>query len=149
MIFDCDVTGSSASGWSVTYSPCFICALRGSSVELSSMYTFPSTETLKRTVWHLHWPADRQEPISIESSYHNHVEYSRGKHWLKSTLRIRDLKETDSKEYFFRILTHSNRFSGTPGIHVSVTGNWVHSKEQSTKPSHHMITVLSGDSSIK
>lgn len=123
--------------WSVTYNTCSICALRGSSVELSSTFEFPHGETLKGTVWHVYWPAGRGEPtcISKDTSYHNRVKNHT--HERQSTLTIRDLRDSDSRMYHFRILTHSNRFSGVPGIQVSVTGNWARSQGQNTKPPHH------------
>ncbi|XP_041959764.1 B-cell receptor CD22-like isoform X3 [Alosa sapidissima] len=108
--------------WRVLYRPPFICALIGSSVDLLSTYTYPSSETLHSVVWHVGRQAT-EEPVNItnEPFYRNRTEYLT--HSLtSSTLRIRDLREGDSREYRFWFFTHKNRFTGVPGIHLSVTG---------------------------
>ncbi|XP_041959763.1 Fc receptor-like protein 5 isoform X2 [Alosa sapidissima] len=94
----------------------------GSSVDLLSTYTYPSSETLHSVVWHVGRQAT-EEPVNItnEPFYRNRTEYLT--HSLtSSTLRIRDLREGDSREYRFWFFTHKNRFTGVPGIHLSVTG---------------------------
>ncbi|XP_063065290.1 B-cell receptor CD22-like [Engraulis encrasicolus] len=131
--------------WSVHYPPSTsVCALKGATVELNATCTYPSSHVLTDTLWHLTWPK-HGEPTNISRlpEYSNRVEcvwytpkvqtkwsHVRGSNvkvcGAQSTLRIRDVKKSDSREYLFRIHTRSShnkgeKYSGSPGVTLSVT----------------------------
>ena len=70
------------------------------------------------------------EPTNITQlpSYSNRVEYIK-RPLGSSTLRIRDLIQSDSTVYRFRFFTSlDGKYTGQPGIKLSVTGNYAHSR---------------------
>ncbi|XP_030638758.1 sialoadhesin-like [Chanos chanos] len=109
--------------WSITYSHENICALRGSSVDLSCSYTYPAWHTVTTTLWYNTWqywvePTD----LSLDEDYEGRVEF-RGDKKSDCTLRIRDLRESDARNYKFRFLTNQKGgvYSGTSGVSLSIT----------------------------
>ncbi|XP_030638759.1 B-cell receptor CD22-like [Chanos chanos] len=117
------VTGIGKSCWSVTYRQKNICALRGSSVDLSCSYTYPAWHTVTTTLWFNTWqywvePTD----LSLDEDYEGRVEF-RGDKKSDCTLRIRDLRESDARNYKFRFLTNQEegKYSGTSGVSLSIT----------------------------
>ncbi|XP_073330598.1 sialoadhesin-like [Pagrus major] len=112
--------------WGVTYSSTEICALKGSTVEINCTYTYPSridggdTE-VKETFWFTKLSGNQPVDLSTDSDYQGRVEYSC---YEKScTLRITDLRESDSAEYKFRFITNqpAGRYTGSPGVTLRVT----------------------------
>ncbi|XP_073330147.1 sialoadhesin-like [Pagrus major] len=112
--------------WGVTYSSTEICALKGSTVEISCTYTYPSridggdTE-VKETFWFTKLSGNQSVDLSTDSDYQGRVEYSC---YEKScTLRITDLRESDSAEYKFSFITNQpgGRYTGSPGVTLRVT----------------------------
>nr|XP_023999277.1 uncharacterized protein LOC112076850 [Salvelinus alpinus] len=110
-------------GWSVTYTPQRICALRGSTVDLTCSYTYPSG-TVTKTLWFTEWgtgvePAD----IGQDTEYAGRLEYHGDKE-KDCTLRITDLRESDSATYRFRCITdqEGGTYTGKLGVNLSVTG---------------------------
>ncbi|XP_034062779.1 B-cell receptor CD22-like isoform X2 [Gymnodraco acuticeps] len=112
-------------GWGVTYSSTEICAVKGSTVEISCSYTYPSTwegsvNTVKKTFW---FKQKDGEPVDLTtvSEYAGRVEYLCENNIC--TLRIRNLSESDSAEYRFRIETNQagGTYSGSPGVTLSLT----------------------------
>ncbi|XP_030638754.1 sialoadhesin-like [Chanos chanos] len=117
------VTGIEKRCWSVTYNHENICALRGSSVDLSCSYTYPAWHTVTTTLWFNKWqywvePTD----LSLDEDYEGRVEF-RGDKKSDCTLRIRDLRESDARNYKFRFLTNQEggKYSGANGVSLSIT----------------------------
>uniref|UniRef100_A0A669D9Z8 Ig-like domain-containing protein n=1 Tax=Oreochromis niloticus TaxID=8128 RepID=A0A669D9Z8_ORENI len=102
----------------VNYSNRSICAVKGSSVDISSTYN--SYESLiQSTSW---FRSGRgSEDLREDSQYAGRVELietERG----RSTLRIRDLTESDSAQYHFKFKTQSFEWkSSLPGTTLTVT----------------------------
>ncbi|XP_026091210.1 uncharacterized protein LOC113064573 [Carassius auratus] len=61
-------------------------------------------------------PGDLKD-LREEHQFSGRVEY------VENKLRIKELKISDSGEYRFRIITNLNRYSGSPGVILTVTGN--------------------------
>nr|XP_024003513.1 uncharacterized protein LOC111953563 [Salvelinus alpinus] len=112
-------------GWSVTYTTQSICALKGSTVELSCSYTYPSGHTITTTFWFTKMERKGKEPDSLgqDPEYAGRLEYH-GDKKKDCTLRITDLRESDSATYKFRFITDKSggRYYGDPGVTLSVTG---------------------------
>ncbi len=111
---------------SVTYTERSICVLNGSSVDISCMYRSYGSITSK--LWlsserSLQWQNPSQpEDLRNDSQYAGRVqvlETERG----RSTLRITDLRESDSAQYHFKFKTGSFEWrSSLPGTALTVTG---------------------------
>uniref|UniRef100_A0A8C7P7H3 B-cell receptor CD22 n=1 Tax=Oncorhynchus mykiss TaxID=8022 RepID=A0A8C7P7H3_ONCMY len=111
-------------GWSVTYTPQSICTLKGSTVEMSCSYTYPSGYIVTSTFWFTKNDAEGN-PVSLsdDADYKARVTYHKDNK-NDCTLRITDLRESDSATYKFRFITDQTggRFTGSPGVTLSVTG---------------------------
>ena len=117
--------------WAVTYPSSNICALRGSTVEIRCNYKYPYANTVEKKLW---FTNIHNEPVDLkdDTDYTGRVEYSCVENsclWGYSsctgtcTLRIKDLRQSDSAEYKFRITTNNGgAYSGDPGVKLSVTG---------------------------
>ncbi|XP_035282757.1 B-cell receptor CD22-like [Anguilla anguilla] len=113
----------SQSGWGVTYTPERICALKGSSVDMSCTYSYPTSHTVQKTFWFIHWNKPQEhEDLSQTPEYSDRVEYLGNKN-SDCTFRIKHLRETDSKTYKFRFLTDCDRgkYTGEPGVTLAIT----------------------------
>nr|XP_023998075.1 uncharacterized protein LOC112075285 [Salvelinus alpinus] len=111
------------NGWSVTYTTQSICALRGSTVEMSCSYTYPIGHKVTTTFWFTKWGTGVEpKDLGQVPEYTGRLEY----HGVKEkdcTLKITDLRERDSAEYKFRFKTDQNgKYIGDPGVTLSVTG---------------------------
>ncbi|XP_045061198.1 B-cell receptor CD22 [Coregonus clupeaformis] len=109
-------------GWSVTYTPQSICTLKGSTVELSCSYTYPSG-TVTTTFWFTKmYAVENYVSLSDDPDYKGRVTYRSDKKNVH-TLTITDLRESDSATYKFRLITDQTggRYTGDPGVTLSVT----------------------------
>ncbi|XP_039469514.1 B-cell receptor CD22-like isoform X2 [Oreochromis aureus] len=102
----------------VNYSNRSICAVKGSSVDISSTYNSYESP-IQSTSWFR--SGHGSEDLREDSQYAGRVEVietERG----RSTLRIRDLTESDSAEYHFKFNTQSFEWgSSLPGTTLTVT----------------------------
>ncbi|XP_038834488.1 uncharacterized protein LOC120032455 [Salvelinus namaycush] len=104
-------------GWRVKYTTQSICALKGSTVEMSCSYTYPSGYTVTTTFWFTKIVNLRDDP-----DYKGRVTY-RSDTTNGHTLKITDLRESDSAEYKFKFITDQTggKYSGDPGVTLSFT----------------------------
>ncbi|XP_036804963.1 B-cell receptor CD22-like [Oncorhynchus mykiss] len=106
----------------VTYTHQSICALKGSTVDISCFYTHPSWHNVTEVSWFSKWESGVTTDLSLNPEYADRVEYHRQTE-KDSTLRITDLRESDSTEYKFRFTTDEARWGYSfPGTTLSVTG---------------------------
>ncbi|XP_078022591.1 sialoadhesin-like isoform X1 [Epinephelus lanceolatus] len=116
------------NGWGVTYSPTKICAVKGSTVEIHCSYTYPSRiygphATVEKTFWFAEVNGRDRVDLTTDPQYSGRVQYDCDKIRNYCTLRITDLRESDSAEYKFMFITnHPNVYTGSPGVTLSVTG---------------------------
>ncbi|XP_070684111.1 cell adhesion molecule CEACAM5-like [Pempheris klunzingeri] len=112
--------------WGVTYTSTNICALKGSSVELRCTYRHPSrmngrVTVVQKTFWFTKMGGSEPVDPSTDAEYagrvQNHCDMN------SCTLRITDLRESDSAEYKFRFITNQpgGKFFGSPGVTLTVT----------------------------
>uniref|UniRef100_A0AAZ3RBY2 Ig-like domain-containing protein n=1 Tax=Oncorhynchus tshawytscha TaxID=74940 RepID=A0AAZ3RBY2_ONCTS len=111
------------NGWSVTYTTQSICTLKGSTVEMSCSYTYPSGYIVTSTFWFITNNAEGN-PVSLsgDPDYKGRVMYHRDKK-NGHTLTITDLRESDSATYMFSFITDQTRgrYPVSPGVTLSVT----------------------------
>ncbi|KAM9363783.1 B-cell receptor CD22-like [Symphorus nematophorus] len=110
---------------------------------MSCRYTYPvringHETTVKETFWFTKLSGNEAVDLRTDSQYAGRVQYSC---YEKScTLRITDLRESDSAEYKFRFITNQEggRYTGSPGVTLSVTDSFscaVKGCEDSPSPS--------------
>ncbi|XP_064809690.1 B-cell receptor CD22-like [Oncorhynchus masou masou] len=105
--------------WSVTYTHQKICALKGSTVDISCSYTYPSYHEIKQAFWFTKWSGLEAEDLSSVPGYEGHIEYLGDKE-SDCTLRITHLRLNDSAGFRFRFITSGGKFSGSP-VSLTVT----------------------------
>ncbi|XP_071219332.1 sialoadhesin-like [Salvelinus alpinus] len=105
--------------WSVTYTHQSICALKGSTVNISCSYTYPSYHEIKQAFWFTKWSGMEAEDLSSVPGYEGHIEYLGDKE-SNCTLRITDLRLSDSAGYRFRFITSGGKYIGSP-VSLTVT----------------------------
>ncbi|XP_029594760.1 uncharacterized protein LOC115177904 [Salmo trutta] len=106
--------------WSVTYTHQSICVLKGSTVDISCSYTYPSYHEIKKAFWFTKWSGMEAEDLNSVPGYEGHIEYI-GDKKSDCTLRITDLRLRDSAGYRFRFITsgEKGRYYGDPGVTLS------------------------------
>ncbi|XP_071245894.1 sialic acid-binding Ig-like lectin 14 [Salvelinus alpinus] len=110
-------------GWSVTYTTQNICALKGSSVDLTCSYTYPRGHKVTSSFWFTKMETGVEpEDIGQDPEYAGRLEYH-GDKKKDCTLRITDLRERDSATYKFRFITDQTggRYYEDSGVTLSVT----------------------------
>ncbi|XP_051242298.1 B-cell receptor CD22-like isoform X5 [Dicentrarchus labrax] len=112
--------------WPVTYSSTEICALKGSTVDIRCTYRYPSRiygrdTTVEKTSWFTKVNGNEFVDLRTDSEYSGRVQYHCDNNIC--TLRITDLRESDSAEYKFRFITNQpgGRYTGSPGVTLLVT----------------------------
>ncbi|KAI4796526.1 hypothetical protein KUCAC02_026913 [Chaenocephalus aceratus] len=101
--------------WIVICSSIEICAVKGSTVEIRCSHTVPYRV---ETFWFTKLEGREPVDVTTDSEYAGRVEDRCGNN--RCTLRIRNLRESDSAEYRFRITTSQVKYSGPP-VTLSVT----------------------------
>ncbi|ROL40725.1 Vitellogenin [Anabarilius grahami] len=133
------VTGISKDRcWDVTYTSRRVCALMGSTVDISCTYSHPSDYTVNKTFWHYNRPGDFKD-LREKRQFAGRVEY------VGNTLRIKELKMNDSGEYRLRIITDTTKgtYSGTPGVILTVTDTMVTSSPNIISERQEVILICS------
>ncbi|XP_029283165.1 B-cell receptor CD22-like isoform X2 [Cottoperca gobio] len=116
------------SDWGVTYTSAEICAAKGSSVDMSCTYRYPTSKDGIQTYsivtqhfWHLQ---KNLKDLSELPKYSGHVTYPcSSERENVCCLRITNLTESDSAEYMFRFITNQpgGSWSGVPGVKLTVS----------------------------
>ncbi|XP_033985969.1 B-cell receptor CD22-like [Trematomus bernacchii] len=114
-------------GWGVAYTSTEICAVKGSTVEMRCSYKYPSTisgrvNRVEKIFWFTKWKGGERVDLTTDPEYAGRVEDLCENNIC--TLRIRNLTESDSAEYKFRIETNQEggTFTGSHGVSLNVTG---------------------------
>ncbi|XP_053274886.1 uncharacterized protein LOC128436950 isoform X2 [Pleuronectes platessa] len=114
------------NGWDVSYTSTEICAFRGSTVDITCTYTYPSTfnnhdTTVQETFWFIKESNGIHVDLRTDPEYSGRVENLCGNN--KCTLRISNLRESDSAVYKFRFTTKqpTGSLTGSAGVTLSVT----------------------------
>uniref|UniRef100_A0A3Q3KTJ6 B-cell receptor CD22 n=1 Tax=Mastacembelus armatus TaxID=205130 RepID=A0A3Q3KTJ6_9TELE len=117
----CVTVVQAQDGWGVTYTATDICAIKGSTVNISCTYTYPSNVRVQETFWFTKGTNTDPVDLKTQSEYSGRVQYQcKDK---TCTLTIRDLRDTDSAQYKFRFITNqqSGHYTGSPGVTLTVT----------------------------
>ncbi|XP_053274728.1 sialoadhesin isoform X2 [Pleuronectes platessa] len=132
----------SQNGWDVSYTSTEICAFRGSTVDINCTYTYPSRlnhldTTVQETFWFIKESNGIHVDLRTDPEYSGRVENLCGNN--KCTLRISNLRESDSAVYKFRFTTNqpTGSLTGSAGVTLSVTDPQlqVHVRRSTANPS--------------
>uniref|UniRef100_A0A8C9S7Y6 Ig-like domain-containing protein n=1 Tax=Scleropages formosus TaxID=113540 RepID=A0A8C9S7Y6_SCLFO len=115
----------------VTYYDQQICASKGSSVIIPCSYHYPTGQRVKETFW-TNKRKRNKDPVDLKQDqhYHDRVTYL-GDNSKNCTLRIENVEKSDSATYWFRLVTHGEKWIGEPGVTLSVTDLQVEKSQQS------------------
>ncbi|KAL7833922.1 hypothetical protein AOLI_G00288820 [Acnodon oligacanthus] len=107
--------------WGVTHTPEHVCALKGSSVDLSCSYKHPAEHTVTELVWFVKKQVDA-EPVNVreDEEYQGRVQYRQSSQ-NDCSMRINQLRERDAQTYRFRFHTDGGEYTGQQGVTLSVT----------------------------
>ncbi|XP_033985843.1 uncharacterized protein LOC117482007 [Trematomus bernacchii] len=115
--------------WGGNYTSSEVYAVKGSTVEINCTYTYPSRikgsqNKVNKTFWFIENSDGEPVDMTTVSEYAGRVE-DRCENNI-CTLRIKNLTESDSAEYKFRIITTLDKYAAAPGVTLfvclSVTG---------------------------
>ena len=116
------------TGWEVTYSSHQVCAPKGSTVVIPCTYIYPPRlderdTKVEETLWFTKLNGNQFVDLRSDPEYSGRVEYLFKQN--DCTLRIRNLRKSDSAEYKFRFTTNQqgDSVTGSPGVTLTVTGN--------------------------
>nr|XP_046192595.1 sialic acid-binding Ig-like lectin 12 [Oncorhynchus gorbuscha] len=105
----------------VTHTKRSICALKGSTVDITCTYRHPSWHNVTEVSWFNKWETGVTTDLIQDPEYAGRVKYQPTTD-KDSTLRITDLRESDSAEYKFRFTTTEVKWGYSfPGITLIVT----------------------------
>ncbi|CAL8287265.1 unnamed protein product [Arctogadus glacialis] len=143
-------------GWTVTYTSRNVCALRKSTVDINCTFKFPTISVNHpnnvTTLWYTKGKKNQPADLMHDKHYDGHIEYSCERISCASyscngmcTLKIKDLGEKDSENYKFRFITNieSGKYSGVPGVTLSVTDQVKVCLSSSTDPTRVKMTCNS------
>uniref|UniRef100_A0AAQ4RW53 Ig-like domain-containing protein n=1 Tax=Gasterosteus aculeatus aculeatus TaxID=481459 RepID=A0AAQ4RW53_GASAC len=115
----------SQDGWRVNYHQTDVCAAKGSEVVIRCGYTHPPgirPSDIKDRFWFTKEKDGEPVDLRTDSEYSGRVEY---RCFSKDCyLTITDVRESDSAEYKFTLMTNKpgEKYTGSPGVTLSVTG---------------------------
>ena len=125
-INSCIFLGILGEQYNVKYAFTDTCAPTGSVVDIRCTYTYPTQREVDNAFWFVKWEQHKEpEDLCESEDYRNRAEYVGNKDH-NCTLKIKDLRETDSQKYRFRFLTDdpAGKYAGKE-VTLSVTGNYV------------------------
>ncbi|XP_047434031.1 uncharacterized protein LOC125003847 isoform X1 [Mugil cephalus] len=103
----------------VNYISRSICALKGSSVNISSEYSHPDNQQSQSKLWYKVKRNTEEENQQLTGETHDVKFHDNMKN--QHILTLNNLKKKDSAEYIFTIKTNYEQVSGSPGVSLVVT----------------------------
>ncbi|XP_056586250.1 B-cell receptor CD22-like [Triplophysa dalaica] len=127
---------SADDDWSVTYSSSHICALKNSTVTINCTYKYPTGHNITEVFW---TKSNSSKPPNLfnESEYRERIQYL-GDKQHDCSVRLNDVRHTDSHEYYFRFITdkYDGKWIGNPGVTLDVTDLQVESEGETVMEGH-------------
>nr|XP_055062369.1 B-cell receptor CD22-like [Misgurnus anguillicaudatus] len=125
---------SADDGWGVNYSSSSICALKGSTVIINCTYKYPTGHQIMKVFWTKINSPDPPD-LSEDSKYNQRIQYLGDKHH-DCTMRLTDVRQTDSHKYYFRFITDQDKWLGKPGVTLDITDLQVESSGERVTERH-------------
>ncbi|XP_073716219.1 B-cell receptor CD22 [Misgurnus anguillicaudatus] len=122
--------------WGVNYSSPSICALKGSTVIINCTYKYPTGHQITKVFWTKINSPDPPD-LSEDSEYSQRIQYLGDKH-QDCTMRLTDVRQTDSHEYYFRFITYNldGKWIGKPAVTLDITDLQVESSGERVTEGH-------------
>ncbi|XP_047434997.1 B-cell receptor CD22-like [Mugil cephalus] len=114
-----DVCVDEKNCYRVNYISRRICALKGSSLNISSEYSHPDNQQPESKIWYKVKENIEKEDQQLTGETRNVKVYDNARN--QHILTLNNLKKKDSAEYIFRIKTNYEQVSGSPGVSLVVT----------------------------
>ncbi|XP_073722547.1 B-cell receptor CD22-like [Misgurnus anguillicaudatus] len=124
--------------WGVNYSSSYICALKGSTVIINCTYKYPTGYKIMNVFWTNtnETAKDKEHPdLFNDSEYSQRIEYLGDKHH-DCTMRLTDVRQTDSHKYYFRFITDQPKWVGKHGVTLDITDLQVESSGERVTERH-------------
>ncbi|XP_073716116.1 pregnancy-specific beta-1-glycoprotein 8-like [Misgurnus anguillicaudatus] len=125
--------------WGVNYSSPSICALKGSTVIINCTYKYPTGHQIMKVFWtktDVRQPNNDFPDLSEDSEYSQRIQYLGVKHH-DCTMRLTDVRQTDSHKYYFRFTTNAGgNWTGTPGVSLNISDLQVESSGERVTEGH-------------
>uniref|UniRef100_A0AAQ4S1L7 Ig-like domain-containing protein n=1 Tax=Gasterosteus aculeatus aculeatus TaxID=481459 RepID=A0AAQ4S1L7_GASAC len=117
----------SQDGWRVNYDETDICKAKGSEVYITCDITHPpgrDPSDIKDRCWFTKEKDGETVDLRTDSEYSSRVKHTCFGDWKTCYLIIKDLRESDSAEYKFTLMTNKpgEKYTGSPGVTLSVKG---------------------------
>uniref|UniRef100_A0A3B1JQI5 Ig-like domain-containing protein n=1 Tax=Astyanax mexicanus TaxID=7994 RepID=A0A3B1JQI5_ASTMX len=108
--------------WEVTYTPDSVCALEGSSVDLSCSYKHPGGLTVTKSFWFIDETEVGPVDLLLYDQYKGRVQYHQTQ--TQCRMRITGLRASDARTYWFGFITDDpgGKYTSSSGVSLSVTG---------------------------
>ncbi|XDV16423.1 hypothetical protein PO909_016145, partial [Leuciscus waleckii] len=127
------IHGVSSDDWGVSYSPSHICALNDSTVIMRCTYTYPTGHQIMKVFWtNESIKGDESPDLSNDTEYSQRLQYL-GDKQQNCTVRLSHVTLKDSHKYYFRFITDKDKWTGDPGVTLTVTDLQVESPERVTE----------------
>ncbi|XP_043101036.1 uncharacterized protein LOC122349153 [Puntigrus tetrazona] len=122
LVFMLIISGLCEEKWGVTYETESICALKGSTVNMSCSYKYPQQYKLINTFW-IKMPDVAIKSLKEYPEYKDRVEYIEDRQKQTAVLRLHNITENDKRAYCFRLITETKGqyWIGPPGIQLNVS----------------------------
>ncbi|XP_026102508.1 B-cell receptor CD22-like [Carassius auratus] len=119
LLFVC-IAGVFGENWNVIYESTSVCALNGSTVNMSCSYTYPQQYKLADTFWML---GVEIKSLKEYPEYKDRVEYIEDRQKQTAVLRLYNVSKNDERVYFFKLVTDTEgqKWIGQPGIQLKVS----------------------------
>nr|XP_055033210.1 carcinoembryonic antigen-related cell adhesion molecule 5-like [Misgurnus anguillicaudatus] len=131
---------SAKDKWGVNYRPLSICALKGSTVIINCTYKYPTQYKIMKVFWtktDVKGEDEEFPDLSEDSEYSQRIQYLEDKHH-DCTIRLTDVRQTDSHKYYFRFITDKpdGKWTGVPGVTLDITDLQVESLGEKVTERH-------------
>lgn len=113
------VSGVFGQSLNVSYSQNSICALEGSLVKMSCVYTYPSNLQVQ-----VNWTKSSNREVFSVTQYKDRFQVQCQYEFGTCSLHIQSVKYSDSGNFYCKITTKELEESliGDPGVHVNISG---------------------------
>lgn len=120
--------------WGIDYHHRHICAVKGSTVNISATY------------WHPHWATVQETNWMVPENSSRGTESCDNRNCI---LTIEDLRESDAAQYWLSFITNRGKYVNTrvPGVTLSVTGEIITTSQQ--QHHHNIISIASSISQYR
>ncbi|XP_073716273.1 B-cell receptor CD22-like [Misgurnus anguillicaudatus] len=114
-------------GWGVNYNPSYVCALRGSTVRISSTIKYPKDHVVNKAFWTKTAVTDAAPPDLCSETDNRRGVQCHSENKDTHSITLTDVTEADKHIYYCRFITDcgfnckNNVWRGIPGVQLDVT----------------------------